>query len=477
MASTINSTGTLASPGVGSGLDVNGIVTKLMAVESQPLNALATKQASYQAKLSAFGSLQGSVDALQTAVKGLTSASAYTGYSASSSDSTVLTATASSTATAGSYDISVITLAKANTIRSNTAYALTDTFNSGTLAITVGSTTTNVTIDATNNSLTGIAKAINDAGAPVTASVINDGTSNRLVLTAKSTGASNAINIVATEDGTTTGNQALTAFSTPADYTSNTHSMYLVQASVDASFSVNGLALTRSSNIVSDVVNGVTITLQKDGGATSALKVARNGSSVTGPLNSFISSYNALIKSIQTLTSYNSATKQGGALLGNFGVENLQAQLPSLIFASVSGLSGGISSLNDIGVSVQKDGTLALDSTKLSAALSDPTKDVAALMTQTTLGNQGIAVRFNTILTQALGATGLFKSSTEGINASIKDISAQQESWSTRLTKIEANYRAQFSALDTLVASMQTTQSYLTQQLTSLASLANYTLK
>jgi flagellar hook-associated protein 2 len=477
MASSVNSTGTLASPGVGSGLDVNGIVTKLMAVESQPLNSLATKQASYQAKLSAIGSLKGSVDALQTAVQALTSASTYTGYSSSSSDSTVLTATASSIATSGSYAVSVITLAKANTIRSNTTYALTDTFNSGTLAITVGSTTTSVTIDASNNSLTGIAKAINDAGAPVTASVINDGTSNRLVLTAKSTGASNAINIVATEDGTTTGNQALTALSTPADYTSNTHSMYQVQASGDASFSVNGLALTRSSNVVSDVVNGVTFTLLKDGGATSTLKVARDGSSATAPLNSFISSYNALIKSIQTLTSYNPTTKQGGALLGNFGVENLQAQLPSLIFASVSGLTGGISSLNDIGVSLQKDGTLTLDSTKLSAALSDPTKDVASLMTQTTAGNQGIAVRFNTILTQALGATGLFKSTSDSINASLKDITAQQASWNDRLTKIEANYRAQFSALDTLVASMQTTQSYLSQQLTSLASLANYTLK
>jgi flagellar hook-associated protein 2 len=476
----VNSAGTLSSPGIGSGLDVNGIVSKLMTVESLPLNLLQTKQASYQAKLSAYGSLQGSVAALQTAAQGLTSASTYTGYSATSSDTTVLTATASTGAVAGIYPISVTSLATANTIESNpnnatpaaVPYSLSDTFNSGNLAITVGSTTTNVAINSSNNTLSGIASAINNANAGVTASVVNDGTTNHLVMTAKSTGATNAIAIVVTPDGVTTGTQALTGFDT------GTASNYAqVQAAADAKFSVNGLALTRPSNTISDVVSGVTFTLLKGSGATSTLTVARDGGSASTAINTFVTAYNALIKSVQTLTSYTASTSTGSALLGDFGVQSLQSQLPNLAMANVTGLAGGINSLTNLGITVQKDGTLAVDSAKLSAALSDQTKDVAGMMTQTTAGNQGIAVRFNNVLTQMLGPTGLFQSQADSINASIKSNSDLQSQWNTRLVQIQAAYLAQFNALDTAIASMQSTQSFLTQQLTGLTALANFNLK
>jgi flagellar hook-associated protein 2 len=475
----VNTAGTMSSPGIGSGLDVNGIVSKLMAVESLPLNLLTTQQASYQAELSAYGSLQGSVSALQTAAQGLTTASSYTGYSATSSDTTVLTATTTTGAVAGTYPISVISLATANTIESNpnsatpaVPYSLTDTFNSGTLAITVGGTTTKVTIDSTNNTLTGIASAINNAHAGVVASVVNDGTTNHLVMTANSTGAANTIAIAVTQDGVTTGTQALTGLDT------GTASNYAqVQAGKDASFSVNGLALTRPSNTITDVISGVSFTLLKGGSATSTLTVARSATSATSAISSFVTSYNALIKSIQTLTSYNASSGQGGALLGDFGVQSLQSQLPNLAMANVTGVAGGISNLTDIGVTVQKDGTLAVDSAKLSAALSDPTKDVAALMTQTTAGNQGIAVRFNTLMTQLLSPTGLFQSQTNTINASLKTNADEQSQWNTRLSQIQADYLAQFQALDTAIASMQSTQSFLTQQLAGLTSLANYNLK
>jgi flagellar hook-associated protein 2 len=479
MASSVYSTGTLSSPGIGSGLDVNGIVSKLMSVESRPLTLLQKQQGSYQAELSAYGSLQGSVSALQSAVQALTSASSYTGYAATSSDATVLTAKASAGAVAGTYPISVTSLATANTIESNpnnatpaVPYSLSDTFNSGNLAITVGGTTTNVAISSSNNTLAGIASAINGANAGVIASVVNDGTTNHLVLTGKSTGSSNSIAIAVTEDGVSTGTQALTGFDT-----GTAANFAQVQAAANASFSVNGLALTRPSNTVTDVIGGVSFTLLKGGGATSTVNVGRDGSSVTSAINTFVTSYNALVKSIQTLTTFDSTTGQGGALLGDFGVQSLQSQLPTLALSSVSGVAGGISSLTDLGITVQKDGTLSVDSTKLSAALSDPTKDVASLMTQATAGNQGIAVRFNTLLTQMLGPTGLFQSQSDTIKASLKTNADEQNQWNVRLNQIQAAYLAQFNALDTAVASMQSTQSFLTQQLTSLNALANFNLK
>jgi flagellar hook-associated protein 2 len=205
---------TITSGGVGSGLDVNGIVEKLMENERRPLGIYDKKQSSYKTKLSAYGVLKSNLDSLKSAATVLSTDSTFTSNTAAVSDSTVLSASAS-TAAAGSYSISVTQLAKFHTVRSNTDYAATtDTFNGGTLAISVGGAAAiDVTIDGSNNTLAGIRQAINDASAGVTATIVNDGTTNRLILTSTTSGSVGAINVTVTDNGSG-GTNALTQLDT-----------------------------------------------------------------------------------------------------------------------------------------------------------------------------------------------------------------------------------------------------------------------
>lgn len=439
----------ISSAGLGSGLDINGIISSLMAVEAQPLTALATKEASYQAKLSAFGSLKGALSSLQTAAQTLKNASTFSSKTTSSADATVATATASTTATAGTYDIAITTLAKAHSIRTDTNFAAGATFGAGTLSIQIGSgTAQTVTIEA-GKTLAQIAATINDAKVGVSATVVDTGT---LVLTSGTTGPDGAI-VLSDPNG------LLGATST-------------LQTATPAAFSVNGIAMTRSSNTLTDAISGVTLNLLKEASSTR-VTVTNNTGTVTSAVNAFVKAYNDAIGGIKQMTAYDAANKKASVLTGDSTTRSIQSQLSNLVQTSVSGIAGGISRLSDIGITVQKDGTLAVDSSKLSAAVADPGKDVAALFTQTTTGNEGIAVRFNTMLEGIVGTSGLITSRTDGISASIKDLQKRADALNLRLEQVEKRYRAQFSRLDTLIASMNQTSTYLSQQLAALPGAAS----
>lgn len=459
----------ISSPGLGSGLDINGIISKLMAVESMPLTAMASKEASFQAKLSAFGSLKGALSSLQTAAQSLKNASTFTAMSATSSDSSLFSASATSSATAGNYDIGVTTLAKANSVRTNVNYG-TDTFDSGTLRITIGAgTPVDIALTGTNT-LSGIRDAINKASAGITATIINDGTADRLVLTSNTTGLAGAITVAAP----TTNNDGTRRLTDLIGGNLTT-----TQAAADAVLTVNGLTITRSSNTISDAIDGVTIKLQKEPSQTlpitpltAKLTVAQNTSSITTAINAFVKAYNDAMGQIKSMTAYDAANKKASVLTGDSTARSIQAQLSGLLGTSVSGLTGGIARLSDVGIGIQKDGTLAFDSSKLTTALSDK-KDVASLFTQTTSGNQGIAVRFSNMLDGILGAKGLIASRTDGISTTIKDMQKRAEAFQDRLIQIESRYRKQFSALDSLISSMNQTSSYLSQQLANLPSASS----
>ncbi|MEW6293634.1 MAG: flagellar filament capping protein FliD [Pseudomonadota bacterium] len=459
----------ISSPGLGSGLDINGIIAKLMQVEAQPLKAMASKEASYQAKLSAFGSLKGALAGLQTAAQTLKNASTFTGMSATSSDSSLFSVSATSAATVGSYDIGVTTLAKANSLRTNVDYG-TDTFDSGILRITVGTgTPKDISLTGTN-SLSGIRDAVNNANAGVTATIINDGTAERLVLTSNTTGAAGAITVAAP----TTNNDGTRRL---ADLIGG--NLTTTQAATDAVLTINGITITRSTNTIDDAIGGVTLKLQKEPAQTlpitpltAKLTVAQNTGSITTAINAFVKAYNDAMGQIKSMTAYDAANKKASVLTGDSTARSVQSQLSGLLGTSVGGLAGGISRLSDIGISVQTDGTLAFNASKLTTALSDK-KDVASLFTQTTSGNQGIAVRFSNLLDGIVGSSGLIASRTDGINASIKDIQRRGEAFQNRLAQIESRYRKQFSALDSLVASMNQTSNYLSQQLANLPGAAS----
>lgn len=440
-------------------LDINSIVTQLMTIERQPLTELDLKEASYQAKISAYGTIKGALSSLQSAVQTLAQPNTFKTLGITSTDISAVSGSATTSASPGTYNITIDQIAKANSVRSNDAYtSSSDTFNSGTLSIKVGSgSAIDITIDATNNSLSGIRNAINNANAGVSASIVNDGTNQRLVLTSKTLGSNGAISVTATDSGSG-GTFALSGL--------DSTSLVQLQAADDAKFSVNGLSVTRSTNSVSDVVTGLTLNLGKAGSST--ITVSKDNSTAVNAITAFVTAYNAVVSQNSSLTAYDAATKTDSILTGDSTVRSIQDKLASLIGASVSGVTGGLSHLSDVGLSLQKDGTLALDTAKLTLALNDSTKDVGSLFTQTTAGNTGIAVQFNTWLTSATGSTGIIANRVDGMNASIGDLEDQRDALTSRLTLIEARYRSQYSALDALISNMNSTSTYLEQQLAAL---------
>lgn len=384
--------GTLSSPGIGSGLDVNGIVSKLMQVEQQPLIDLQQKEAGYQAKLSAVGTLKGAVSSLQTAMASLSDASQFGGLTATVGDSTVLSASASTGAAAGSYNVAVTTLAQAQTLSSAGMADTTSTVGSGNLTFTIqfgtysggvgGSFTLNpnqgaqtITLSSTQNSLTGIRDAINGANIGVSASIINDGSTNgyHLVLTS-ATGAANAMRVSTTDAGLAAaiaydGTQAANPATNPATQTI---------AAQDASFTVNGVAITKPSNTVTDAIQGVTLNLLKQS-SSSTLTLAKNTSGLQSAVQNFVNAYNAAQKALSSASSYDPKTKQAGPLLGDPSVLSIESQLTRTLNTAIASPAGGLSSLFDIGISFQKDGTLTLDTTKLQSVMNDSTKDISTL--------------------------------------------------------------------------------------------------
>jgi len=391
--------------GVGSsGLDVNSIVNQLMTVERQPIAKLDRKEAGYQAKLSAYGSVKGAVSSFQTAVQGLNNASKFQAVKATPSDATIFSASASSIAVAGSYSLEVTSLAQAQklaaagqtsstaaigagastTITFDFGAVSGGTFDSGTGKYTgaafasSGSGTKTVTIDSTNNSLQGIRDAINAAGIGVTATIINDGGASpyRLALSSDSNGASNSMKISVSGDATV---GTLLAHD-PA----GTQNLSETITAQNAVFKVNGVSVSKASNTVSDVVQGVTLTLSK---ATTTspvtLSVARDTGAISSSISGFVKAYNDLASTLENVSAYDASRKQGAILQGDSTVRSLQSQLRGMLSTAVVGTSGTLTTLSDVGVSFQKDGTLALNQTKLDSAIANNFSDIAGLFAAT----------------------------------------------------------------------------------------------
>jgi len=390
--------------GVVSNLDTESIITQLMSVESLPLSQLQTKVASFQTKLTAFGVVQSSVSTFQTALDKLSSPSLYQSMKGSIANSSVATVSASSSAKAGSYSLEVTQLAEAQKLaaagQSSTSTAIGNgvitidfgTISGGTLSSDgayTGSTFTSngegaktITIDSSNNSLAGIRDAINKAGIGVTATIVNDGGSSpyRLVLTSNSTGASSAMKISVSNgsDGNGTALSNLLTFD-PA----GTQKMTQTMEAQDAELEVDGISVTSSSNTVEDAIPGITLDLlATNSGSATKVTVDADTDSITTAVNSFVSSYNSLVTTLKQYTAYDASTKTAAALTGDSTIRSIQTQLRSLLNTPVAN-NGSFSMLSQIGVTLQKDGSMAVDSSKLSSALENNFSDVAALFSAT----------------------------------------------------------------------------------------------
>lgn len=387
----------IQSTGLGSNLDVNSIITKLMQVEAQPLTSLATKEASYQAKLTAYGTLSSALSSFQSSVASLSSISTFQSLSANSSDSSIATATTTSSAVSGTYNVNVTKLAQSQSISSAGQAATNTTIGSGTSStisiqfgtisggtssngVYTGATFTQdanqalgqITIDSTNNTLQGIRDAINAANKGVNASIVGDGNATNpyhLVLTSAKTGATSSMKISVTGDAAL---QNLLNYDPAA-----TQNLKEVTTAQSANLTVNGIAISSESNAVTSVVQGATLNLAKVGSTTISL--SNNVSGVQSSVNGFVKAYNDLQTALKTLTGYDDKAKKGGILQGDATAVGIQNQVRNILNSSVNGLGGGITTLSAIGVSTQKDGTLAVDSSKLTKALNSNFTDIGGL--------------------------------------------------------------------------------------------------
>jgi len=390
----------ITSTGIGSGLDVQEIVTKLVAAEGQPAtNRLNIKEAKLQAELAAWGSIKGALSSFRSSLSGLASTSTFNRRSVDVSDDSFLTATAATTADVGDYSIEVTDLAKAHSLSSSgSAFAATtDSVGTGTLTFRFGTwsgsagsysfsqnpdtTEKSLVIDASNNSLEGLRDAINDADMGVKAAIVNDGTGYRLTLTSASTGAAQAMEISVAGATGSLGNLAFDAASrNDGDATNN---MSQTIGAQDAALTVNGLAITSSTNIVTEAIDGVTLTLKKEtSGSPVSVGVAFDRSAVKTAINNFVSGYNSLVESIKKYTSYDAEAKKGGVLLGDSGVRGIEGRLRSLINQSVTGVSGSYSTLAELGITTNEDGKLEVDSSQLDEVLESAFEDVAGIFTE-----------------------------------------------------------------------------------------------
>ncbi len=386
----------LSSAGIGSGLDVNSIVSQLIAVDSRPLTLLAKKEASFQAKLSAIGSVKGSLSAFQTAVRGLSDISKFQGVKVSAADATIASASGTASAVPGTYALEVSQLAQAQKLATAGQASTTAAIGVGTLSFDFGtisggtfsggkysgasfasnaSGVKTVTIGAGDNSLAGIRDAINSAKIGVTATIVNDGsaTPNRLVLTQGTTGVSNSIKI------SVTGDAALSNLlgQDPAGTQGLTENI----SAQNALFKVDGIAVSKSSNMVSDVINGVTLNLsgKSAAGVATNVNVARDSAAVAASVTQFVAAYNQINKTLTDVSSYNATTKQGAILNGDSAIRSIQSQLRGVLNAPVGGGNSTYSVLSQIGVSVEKGGTLSLDSAKLQTAIDTNFSSISGL--------------------------------------------------------------------------------------------------
>jgi flagellar hook-associated protein 2 len=474
----------LSSPGIGSGLDISGIISKLMQVEQRPLVQLGTKEAKQQTQLSAFGSLKSALSSFQDSVKALTKPNLFNGYKTSLTDTTLATISASSSTIAGTHDIEVQALAQAQKITSET-FATTDTaIGSGTLTITLGAYNSDnntftanaekeaktITIDPAKSTLADIRTAINEANAGVTANIVNDGNGNRLVIATKDSGLVNSLQI--TVDNAS-GDLSKLAFNTSTGGISN---MTETVAAKNAVMVIDGITIEKASNTISNALEGITFNLLKaDPGIKTTLTVEKDNRSVGTAVKAFVTAYNDLEKTINNLSRYDTANKQAAVLTGDSTVRMVQNRVRSMLTANQS--ASGVYGLSEVGISFQKDGTLQLDEGKLNAALNNPDKDIPAffgnITGETTPSTPGFMSQLSQLIDGMTRSDGLINSRMEGINIAIKGIGKQREALNYQLEETEKRLRAQFTALDVMIASMTQTSNYLEQQLANLPKIGD----
>jgi flagellar hook-associated protein 2 len=475
--------------GIGSGIKIDEIVTALVNAERAPkTNQLDRLEKQTTTRISAIGTLTGAMNSFKTALDALNKPALFESRTASTSNSSVLKATASSTAPAGSYSIQVQQLATSSKVALQSVSGGTAaTFNSGTLEISAGSSSISVDITAANNTLAGMRDAINEAGksSGISATIITDDSGSRLVLSSTKTGAGNDIKVVASEDGETTGSNLLTSQAfVPVEDPDNEGAFLkpnsdsgaggVITQAKSAKLTIDGLQLVRDSNKIEDALEGVTLDLvavqsatDLTDGKTINLTVGVDKSSVKTNLQKFVDAYNALVSSAAQLTAVvevEGSKPVAGPLVGDSTVRSVLAGLRNEIVKMTGDSDAGVRALADLGITTGKDGKLAIDDAKLTKALDENFEQVGAYLT----GNDGLMGRLSSFVSDYVASEGVLKQRDSALRGTLKDIDKQRESLDKRITSLQDRLYAQYNAMDSLVGQLSRTSESLGSMLANL---------
>jgi len=454
--------------GLITGLDTKALIAGLVAAESRPIDLLQNQKTVLQAKQGVYASLVGALGSLKSDAQALSLAGDFNKRAAESSDATVLKASADSTSQPGVSAIAVDTLAKAQSIQSTGFTSASDAIGTGSLTLQVGGTATTITIDSTNNTLTGLQNAIRNSGAKVSAAIVNVGSSAapdfRLVVQSKDTGVASAVTISGTLSG------GADPFAGGGQ---------VVQAAADALVSVNGLTVSRASNTISDVVPGVTLVLLKEGnrdgvingGDVSAnVTITSDNSAIQDSIQQFIDSYNAVNKIVNDQFAFNQNSQHQGTLAGDASLRGVISRLRNEL-SRPGGIGVGFKYLSDIGISFQKDGSLTLDEAKLNNALD---KDPAGVSDLFTLVQNGVGKRIPDAVDDFIGSLdGTLTARQKGIQSDIDRLDGKIASEQERVAGLQERLTQQFSALEQLVSQLKSQGDFLAQHLTSFSTPKN----
>jgi flagellar hook-associated protein 2 len=498
---------TITSTGIGSGLDVNGIITQLLAIERQPLASLEREETTLNAKLSNFGKLQGMVSAMRDKASAINSLTMWNQRTGMSSDAGAVAVTTAAGAATGNYAVVVNRLASAQTVSSR-VFAASDTpavFGPGSLTIELGtwveSTVTGggggqgggqgggtgggtvtsvtgftpkagasavtVTLDAADDTLAEVRDKINAAATGVTATIINDATGARLAIRSSDTGAENGFRIGAVEttnDGVATAGLSALSF----DRLGGASQLALNQSAGDARATINGIAVVSASNTLANVSDGVTLRLLKASGTSVEVDIATDTAAVKTAIEDFVKAFNELATFIREQTRYDEATKKAGPMQGDSLVIGLQRQLRAVI-NEASSASTAFGRLADIGITMKTDGTLDIKSGALDNGLANLEQLRNLLATDgATAGDSGFMRRFKDLGDVLLGVDGTFETRNESLQDRLDRNGDRQDQMEARLAATEKRLRAQYEALDRNMGQLSGLSNYMSQQLQAL---------
>lgn len=462
--------------GLGSGVDIKSIVEATIAAERAPKDAqLSRLETASTAKFTALGTLKSAMTELQTALKDLAKPELFGNRTATSSNTSALTAKASGTALAGTYKVEVQQLAGSSKV---TSLPLASGFTSGqggSLSLRLGANDEAVTVDvAAGQTLEQVRDSLNKAFADkgVSANIVNNpstGTS-QLVLSSSATGAGKDIILEGTNDlAALSVDGSVKAVETLDQWGNLQLGAGYLQQATNAQFSIDGLTLSSASNTISNAIPDVTLTLtsKTESGKAATVTVGQDTAGVTASLKKFVESYNKLITTTTGLTSVTTvegSTPLTGDLVGDATVRGILSGLRNELSASSGSAGGSLRSLMDLGITTQKDGTLAIDNDKLKKSLESSFDDVGGFLT----GSQGLMTRLDSKVQYYVQTDGVLDQRMKGQRATLDSVKSQREALELRVTSMQTRLYAQYNAMDSLVGQLTRTSDWMTSALESL---------